>query len=174
MDYFTRYTWKKFMHGKFETKFHIKNFINYTFTQFSCKIKIVHIDNGNKFIMSFYYAFLVIIHQRSCVEITQQDFILERENIHLLNVTRSFLFHTNLSILFDIFSLCRATYLINRLCSSTIHKKRSFEVLFIEASNFLQIKYFGCLTFASTLTRHRYKLYPRVNKCIFLGYPNGT
>lgn len=62
-DDFTRYTWTFLMTHKFETRLHIKNFITYYQTQFSCKIKIIRNDNGTEFLMASYYVSLGILHQ---------------------------------------------------------------------------------------------------------------
>ena len=87
--------------------------------------------------------------------------------------TRSFLFHVNLPKCFWSFSLCHATYLINILCSPTIHNNTPYELLFKELPTFTHLNIFGCLTYANTITRHRDKLEPRATKCVFLGYHNG-
>lgn len=115
------------MTHKFETKFALK------ISSFIAKlnfIKIIRSDNGTEFLMSSYYASLGILHQRSYIETPQQNYIVERKHIHLRNVTRSLLFHANLPEFFWSFSLCRATYLVNRLCSPTIQNNTPYEFLF--------------------------------------------
>lgn len=49
-----------------------------------------------------------------------------------------------------------------------------YELLFKEPPSFTHLKKFGCLTYATTITRHKDKLDPRATKCLFLGFPNGT
>lgn len=161
------------MHNKSETMTHIHDFVAYCHTQFSMKIKTIWSDNGSDFIIPSYYASLGILHQRGCIETPQYDSTIKRNHRHLLNVTRSLLYHAKLPKCFWSFSLCHATYLINRLCNPTINNITPYELLFKEPSSFTHLKTFGCLTYATTITRHRDKLNPQATKCIFLGYPNG-
>jgi hypothetical protein len=48
------------------------------------------------------------------------------------------------------------------------------QLLFGKAPALLDIKVFGCLCYATTLTQNRKKLDPRARKCCFLGFKNGT
>lgn len=123
--------------------------------------------------MPSYYASLGILHQRSCVETPQQNSTVERKHRHLLNVTRSLLFHANLPKCFWFVSLCHATYFINRLCIPTIQYNTPYELIFKTPSSYTHLKIFGCLAYASTITRHKDKLDPRATKCLLLGYPMG-
>ena len=46
--------------------------------------------------MSDFFSFKRVIHQTSCVDRPQQNFILERKHQHLLNVVRAIRFYSNL------------------------------------------------------------------------------
>lgn len=96
-----------------------------------------------------------------------------RRHRNLLNVTRSLLFHAKLPKSFWSFSLCHATFLINRLCSLIIQNQTPYVLLFKTPPTYDNIKTFGCPGYASTLTRQRDKLDPRNTKCIFLGFTTG-
>lgn len=97
------------MRNKSETREHIKHFIAYCHTQFSCKIKIIRSDNGTKYITPTFYASLGIIHQKSCVETPQQNSVVERKHKHLLNVTSSLFF---MHILLNVFGHMLFTMLL--------------------------------------------------------------
>lgn len=124
--------------------------------------------------MTSFYKSLGIIHQTSCVETPEQNSIVERKHRHLLNVTRALLFHANLPKCFWSYALQHATFLINRICTPVLNNKTPFEMLHKNPPTFLDLKVFGCLAYASTLTNARTKLDPRARKCIFLGYKLGT
>lgn len=105
MDNFIRYTWTFWMHRKSETRTQIYNFVTYCQNQFSDNIKTIRIDYGSEIIMPFYYASLGILHQKISIETPQQSSTIERKHRHLLNVTRSILFHAKLPKRFWSFSL---------------------------------------------------------------------
>jgi len=53
-------------------------------------------DNGNEFAYRYLYNRLDIIHQASCIKISQQNSIVEKKDQHILNITRSLLFQSNI------------------------------------------------------------------------------
>ena len=57
---------------------------------------MIRSDNGPKFIMRQFYDDIGIVHQTTCIETPQQNGIVERKHQHLLNMTRSLLFQSNL------------------------------------------------------------------------------
>lgn len=63
---------------------------------------------------------------------------------------------------------------MNILCTPTINNQTPYEPLFREPISYVHLITFGCLTYATTITRHRDKLDPRASRYTFLGYPNGT
>lgn len=170
VDDHTRFTWLFLMKNKSETRECITNFITYIHTQFSVKIKAIRSDNGSEFNMSSYFASQGIIHKKSCVETPQQNSVVERKHRHLLNVTRALLFHSKLPKCFWSHAMLYATYIINRLPTPVLQHKSPFELLYDQPPTYLDLKVFGCLTYASTLTQQRNKLYPRARQCIFLGF----
>lgn len=96
--------------------------------------------------------------------------MVERKHLHILNVTRSLLFHSNLPKVFRSY----VVHLINRLPSPVLKHKSPFEMLFNQPPTLLNLKVFGSLCFSSTLEHNRSKLDPRAKKCIFLSFKFGT
>lgn len=93
---------------------------------------------------------------------------------HLLNVTRALLFHSNLPKSFWSYALCHAVHIINRLPTPVLQNRTPYELLYATPPTFIDLKVFGCLSYATTLTSHRQKLDPRARKCVFLGFKPGT
>lgn len=158
------------MKSKADTRICISNFLTLVSTQFSAKIKVIRTDNGPEFNMPTLYSSLGIIQQTSCVETPQQNSTVERKHRHLLNVTRALLFHSKLPKCFWSYAGCHSPFLINRLPTPFLQQHTPYAKLHNDSPTFLNLKVFGCLAYATTLTQNRKKLDPRSRKCIFLGY----
>lgn len=174
VDDYSRNTWIYLLKTKSDARPCMLKFIQHVQTQFDSKIKIIRTDNGQEFNMPSFYDLHAIIHQTFCVETPQQNAKVERKHRHLLSVTRALLFHSKLPTIFWSYAVCHAVYLINRLPTPTLNHKSPFEMLTGSPPTFLDLKVFGCLVYASTLTQNRTKLDSRARKCIFLGYQPGT
>ena len=90
-------------------------------TQFP-RIQILRKNNGREYYNSALGSYLQkhgIMHQSSCVNTPQQNGVAERKNHHLLEVTRSLMMAANVSSKFWGDAILIATYLINRVPSTT-------------------------------------------------------
>ena len=95
---------------------------------------------------------------------------MERKHQHILNVTRSLLFQSNMPKAYWCYAAAHAIHIINRLPTVVLNNKCPYEVLYEKPPTFLNLRVFGALCFASTLDSNRTKLDPRARKCVFLGF----
>jgi len=106
------------MHNKSEVRANVVNFISYIENHFQTKTKTIHTNNVVGFILKDFFASKDIIHQITCVETPEQNNIVERKHQHLLNVTTTIIFHSNLPANFLEFC-CPTCYFLNKLYSYT-------------------------------------------------------
>jgi len=158
LDDHNRFLWVILLKTKAEVSTHIKNFISLIKTQFHVTPKHIRTDNGLEFLLSNFYASLVIIHQRSCVETLQQNGRVERKHQHILNVGRALLFQSKLPPSFWSYAILHVVFLINRVPTPLLDNQSPYFILHNQLPDISLFKVFCCLCYASTLHNHRTKL----------------
>lgn len=78
--------------SKSETRPTLQNFHAWVETQFGARIKIIKSDNGEEFFIHDFYSKKGIMHQRSCMETTQQNGRFERKHQQILKIVRALKF----------------------------------------------------------------------------------
>ena len=169
VDDHSRFTWSYIMQNKAETRVHLINFISMVKTQFQKKVKIIRTDNGLEFNMLQFFNTEGIIHQTSCIETPEQNGLVERKHQHILNVTRTLLFQSNLPQNFWNYVVQYVVTLINCLPIPFLKNSSPFEILHDHSFNMNQLHVFGCLCYVSTISANRTKLNSRVRSGLFLG-----
>jgi hypothetical protein len=173
LDDYSRFVWIIPFKIKSEVSSLVQNFVCMVENQFDAKVKKIRSDNGPEFNLKQFFDSKGIIHQKICVESPQQNGRVERKHQHILNVGRAILFHSKLPKNFWSYAFTHATYIINRVCTPLLNNHSPYFLLYNELPNLHELKVFGSLVYASTLTAHRTKLQSRAKKSVFLGYIPG-
>jgi len=124
----------------------LKSFVAYVETQFHVSVQSVRSDNGLEFQDTAalqFFASKGILHQKSCVDTSQQNGIVERKHKHLLEVARALMFQANLPQYFWGESVLTAVYLINRFPTPLLQNKSPFELLYKERPSYAHLRVFG-------------------------------
>lgn len=162
------------MKSKFETSKLVKSFVNMVNTHQDTKVKCIRSDNGPEFKLTDLFVNKGIEHQTFCVECSQQNERVERKLQHILSVARALIHQSDVSKVFWTFVVSYAVFLINRFPSKKIENMSPYHIINNEIANIHDLKYFGGLCYASTLSNNRKKLDSRARKCIFIGYKRGV
>ncbi|XP_047255618.1 uncharacterized protein LOC107847814 isoform X1 [Capsicum annuum] len=172
VDDHSRYTWVHLLLLKSEAIVVIKTFISMIRTQFEIVVKTIRSDNRTEFINSqckTLFPSLGILHQTSCPHTPQQNKVVERKHIHILNIARALKFQSHLPIKY--WGLCvKATvYLINRLPSSVLSGMSLFQLMFSKDPKLSHLRVFGCLCYVTILPRDD-KFTERAKPAVLMGY----
>ncbi|KAL4364052.1 hypothetical protein GQ457_04G026420 [Hibiscus cannabinus] len=92
--------------------------------QYGFDLKVFRSDNAPKLRFSELFSTLGILHQYSCVETPQQNYVVERKHQHLLAVARALFFQARIPTRFWGDCVLTATYVINRLPSKVLNASR--------------------------------------------------
>ena len=168
VDDFSRSVWTCLLLEKSEVRTVLQKFCQMTSKQFSKDVKTVCSDNGTEFMcLASFFRENGILHQTSCVATPQPNGRVERKHRHILNVARSLLFQSNLSIKFWGEAIMTATHLINRTPSAVLQNRSPYEKL-----DYSYLPVFGSLCFVHHRARDKDKFGKRSRRCIFVGYPH--
>ena len=95
MDDYSRVIWIYLLKSHSEVFFTFKVFYSKIKIHFNSNIKILRSNNAKEYLDNNFRQFLEqnrILHQSSFVY-TQQNMVVERKNMHLFDIARTFLFH---------------------------------------------------------------------------------
>ncbi|XP_075088478.1 uncharacterized protein LOC142170460 [Nicotiana tabacum] len=174
VDDYSRTTWTHLLSSKSNALQVLKAFVSLVKNQFHTTIKSVTSDNGLEFTSMESASFFQdqgIVPQKTCPYTPQQNDVVERKHIYLLEIARALLFQSKLHVRYWGKCILTATYLINRLPTSYLKNKYPFKLLYKTKPNYSHIRSFDCLCFPTIPKAHRDKFKPRTVPHVFIGYP---
>ena len=142
-------------------------------TRFNISIRVLRNDNAREYFSASFTSFMSqhgILYQSSCAHTPQQNGVVEHNNRHLVETTRTLLLHSNVPFRFWRDTVLTASYLINRMPSSILHDQISHSLLFPDQPlYFLPSRVFGCTCFVHILTPGQDKLSGQSHEVPLLG-----
>jgi len=148
-------------------------FLKLVQTQFGCTVKSIRSDNAPELQFKDLLATFGIFHYHSCAYTPQQNYVVERNHQHLLNVARSLYFQSNIPLAYWPECVSTAAFLINRTPTPNLEHKSPYEVLYKKLPDYNSLRVFCCLCYASTHQHERHKFTERATSCVFIGYESG-
>ncbi|KAM0960324.1 hypothetical protein ACFX2C_025377 [Malus domestica] len=173
IDECTRHCWLFPIINKSDVFSTFVGFYNYISNHFATSIKTLQSDGGGEYLSKSFQTFMLakgVTHQLSCPYTPEQNGLAERKHRHILETAITLLQTAILPPIFWSFACQTAVYLINRMPSSTLHKKSPFELLFKAVPVINHLRIFGCSVFPLLKPYNSIKLQPKTTKCLFLGY----
>ena len=137
------------------------------------KVKRLRTDNGLEFCAGEFQKYCAdegIARHKTVAGTPQQNGLVERFNITLLERTRCMLISAKLPKVIWAEAVTTAAYLLNMHPSTALSFKTPEEIWSGKLANYSRLRVFGCCAYAHV---KQGKLEPRALKCIFLGYPKG-
>jgi ribosomal protein L12E/L44/L45/RPP1/RPP2 len=155
----------------------LKGFLRWAQNEFGLRIKKIRSDNGTEFKNSQIEGFLEekgIKHESSSPYTPQQNGVVERKNITLLDMARTMLDEYKTPDWFWAEAINTACYSINWLYLHRIFNKTSYELLTGKKPNVSYFRVFGSKCFILVKRGRKSKLAPKVVEGFLLGYDSNT
>jgi hypothetical protein len=163
--------------GKISYPRDLKGIIETGQNEFDLRIKKIRSDNGTEFKNSQIEGFLEeegIKHEFSSPYMPQQNGVVERKNITLLDMARTMLDEYKTLDQFWAEAVNTACYAINRLYLHRILKKTSYELLTGKKPNVSYFRVFGSKCFILVKRGRKSKFAPKAVEGFLLGYDSNT
>jgi transposase InsO family protein len=177
VDDYSCFTWVFFLQEKSQTQDTLKGFLGRAQNEFELRIKRIRSDNGMKFKNSQIEGFLEeegINHEFSSPYTPQQNGVVERKNITLLDIARTMFDEYKTPDPFWAEVINTACYSINQLYLHRILKKTSYELLTGKKPNVSYFRVFGSKCFILVKRGRKSKFAPNAVEGFLLGYDSNT
>lgn len=159
------------MRQKSEALATFKLFKKHDVLQLGAKILVVRSDWGGEYRPFVgYLASEGITHRNSCPHSHQQNGLVERKHMYIMETGLSLLAQAHMPLKYWDEAFITSVYLINRLPTHVLNMQTPLEILFHTRPVYTQLKVFGCECFPYTRAFIMHKLDFRSKPCLFLGY----
>jgi transposase InsO family protein len=177
VDDYSCFTWVFFLQEKSQTQETLKGFLRRAQNEFGLRVKKIRSDNGTEFKNSQIEGLLEeegIKHEFSSPYTPQQNDVVERKNITLLDMARTMLDEYKTLDRFWAEAINTACYSINRLYLHRILKKTSYELLTHKKPNVSYFRVFGSKCFILVKRGRKSKFAAKAVEGFLLGYDSNT
>jgi hypothetical protein len=178
VDDFSRFTWVFFLQDKSETQGTLKHFLRWAQNEFELKVKKIRSDNGSEFKNLQVEEYLEeegIKHEFSAPYTPQQNGVVERKNMSLIDTARTMLGEYKTLERFWSEAVNIACHAINRLYLHRLLKKTSYELLTGNKPNVSYFRVFGSKCYILVKKGRHSKFAPKAVEGFFLlGYDSNT
>jgi hypothetical protein len=137
------------------------------------RLKCLRSDNGGEYSnkkFDDYFSFHGIRREKTVLGTPQENGVLERMNMTIMEHARSMRLHAGLPLQFWVDVVDIIVYLINRGPSSSLDGGIPKEAWIGKKINYSFLKTFNCESFVHIDKENRIKLEAKSKKCTFIGY----
>jgi hypothetical protein len=177
IDDFSCFTWVFFFQDKSETQGTLKHFLRRAQNEFELKVKKIRSDNGSEFKNLQVEEHLEeegIKHEFSAPYTPQQNGVVERKNMTLIDMARTMLGEYKTPERFWLEAVNTACHAINRLYLHRLLKKTSYELLTGNKPNVSYFHVFGSKCYILVKKGRHSKFAPKAVEGFLLGYDSNT
>jgi transposase InsO family protein len=177
VDDFSRFTWVFFLQDKSKTQGTLKRFLRRAQNEFELKVKKIRSDNGSEFKNLQVKEYLEdegIKHEFFAPYTPQQNSVVERKNMTLINMVRTMLGEYKTLERFWSEVVNTTCHAINRLYLHRLLKKTSYELLTGNKPNVSYFRVFGSKCYILVKKGRHSKFAPKAVEGFLLGYDSNT
>ena len=153
-----------------------KSFKAYAENKTGKRIKCLRIDKGGEYMSNEFSSYLDacgIVRQYTCRNRPQQNGVAERANRLFAERIVALLNESGLSKMFWVECLAALVHVLNICPTSALLGKTPHEIWHDRKPDVSHLRVWGCLAYVHIQKDKREKLGSHMEKCIFIGYPDG-
>nr|GEY91266.1 retrovirus-related Pol polyprotein from transposon TNT 1-94 [Tanacetum cinerariifolium] len=132
VDYYSRFTWVKFLRSKDETSMFIIKFLKMIQVRLNVPVRRIRTDNGTEFVnqtLRDYYEKVGISHETSVARSPQQNGVVKRRNHTVIEAARTMLIYAQAPLFLWAEAMATACFTQNRSIIHLRHGKTPYELM---------------------------------------------